>query len=121
VSRALCDGRYEILRRLGGGGMAEVHLARDEVLGRNVALKVLRERLVDEEVFLKRFRARAGRTPVDPMERCGPRRSRSSLMHPSAWKGCSANFALRGFHEVAERPDPTPGACLTHRTEAMAA
>ena len=100
MSRALFDGRYEILRRLGGGGMAEVHLARDEVLGRNVALKVLRERLVDEEVFLKRFRARAGRTPVDPMERCGPRRSRSSLMHPRAWKGCSANFVLRGFSEI---------------------
>jgi serine/threonine protein kinase len=96
VSRALFDGRYEILRRLGGGGMAEVHLARDVVLGRNVALKVPREGLVDDEVFLKRLRARVGRTPIDPMERGGPRKSRSSLMHPSAWKGCSTKFGSQG-------------------------
>ena len=30
MSRSLFDGRYEVLRRLGGGGMAEVHWARDD-------------------------------------------------------------------------------------------
>ena len=96
MSQSLFDGRYEILRRLGGGGMAEVHLACDVVLGRNVALKVPRERLVDDEVFLKRLRARVGRTPVDPMERGGPRRPRSSFIHRSAWKESSRNFTCTG-------------------------
>src|SRR5690242_11442635 len=36
------DGRYEIGRRLGGGGTATVYAARDLVLGRSVAVKVMR-------------------------------------------------------------------------------
>jgi len=53
------DGRYRILSRLGSGGMADVYLARDESLGRLVAIKVLKERLAADAEFVERFRIEA--------------------------------------------------------------
>ena len=53
------DGRYRILSRLGGGGMADVYLARDESLGRLVAIKVLKARLAADAEFVERFRIEA--------------------------------------------------------------
>jgi hypothetical protein len=47
--------RYEVERTLGRGGMATVYLARDAMLGRPVALKVLAEHLVGDERFRARF------------------------------------------------------------------
>ncbi len=43
-------GRYQGIKRVGKGGMAEVYLAHDDVLGRDVALKVLRRGPVDEQL-----------------------------------------------------------------------
>jgi beta-lactam-binding protein with PASTA domain len=53
------DGRYRILSKLGSGGMADVYLARDESLGRLVAIKVLKERLAADAEFVERFRIEA--------------------------------------------------------------
>jgi serine/threonine-protein kinase len=55
----LIAGRYRVERRLGGGGMAEVFLARDTTLERLVAVKVLRERFADDEQFVARFHREA--------------------------------------------------------------
>jgi beta-lactam-binding protein with PASTA domain len=55
----IVDGRYRALRRLGSGGMAEVWMAEDEVLGRRVALKLLGGRFVDDPEFRERFRREA--------------------------------------------------------------
>ena len=41
-------GRFELLRRLGAGGLAEVFLARDRVTGHEVALKALHAHLAQE-------------------------------------------------------------------------
>jgi beta-lactam-binding protein with PASTA domain/tRNA A-37 threonylcarbamoyl transferase component Bud32 len=53
------SGRYEILRQVARGGMAEVYLARDQLLDRPVALKVLFPELSVDRSFVERFRREA--------------------------------------------------------------
>src|SRR6476620_7199863 len=55
----LFDGRYRVLRKLGTGGMANVYLAEDEVLGRRVAIKILNDRHAGDDQFVERFRREA--------------------------------------------------------------
>ncbi|QGQ96938.1 Stk1 family PASTA domain-containing Ser/Thr kinase [Paenibacillus psychroresistens] len=62
-------GRYEILGRIGGGGMALVYKAHDILLNRYVAVKVLRQQYVNDEEFIRRFRREA--------------QSAASLSHPN--------------------------------------
>ncbi|MEX2460934.1 MAG: Stk1 family PASTA domain-containing Ser/Thr kinase [Paenibacillaceae bacterium] len=62
-------GRYEILGRIGGGGMALVYKAHDILLNRYVAVKILRQQYVHDEEFIRRFRREA--------------QSAASLSHPN--------------------------------------
>lgn len=62
-------GRYEIIEKVGEGGMAYVFKARDNLLNRYVAVKILKEEYSRDEVFVKRFRTEA--------------QSAASLIHPN--------------------------------------
>ena len=64
------DGRYEILEKLGSGGMGAVYKAEHTLMGRTVAIKVLHPHLVENEDLLKRFQQEA--------------RVASKLDHPNA-------------------------------------
>jgi eukaryotic-like serine/threonine-protein kinase len=55
----ISGGRYALSKLLGAGGMAEVFLARDRILGRDLALKVLREDYAKDAAFVSRFRREA--------------------------------------------------------------
>ncbi len=52
-------GRYEIMERIGTGGMADVYKATDRVLRRYVAIKVLKREFREDETFVKKFRSEA--------------------------------------------------------------
>jgi serine/threonine-protein kinase len=59
VGRTLVDDRYELRAWAGSGGMADVFLAYDRVLDRDVALKLLKDRYANDEDFVERFRREA--------------------------------------------------------------
>ncbi|MFB6466592.1 Stk1 family PASTA domain-containing Ser/Thr kinase [Cytobacillus sp. Hz8] len=63
------SGRYKILEMIGGGGMANVYLAHDMILDRDVAVKTLRLDFANDEEFIRRFHREA--------------QSATSLAHPN--------------------------------------
>ena len=65
----ILNGRYEILKSVGFGGMAEVYLAKDVLLDRKIAIKVLRKKFLDSKTQLEQFKREA--------------RSAARLIHPS--------------------------------------
>src|SRR3712207_361092 len=56
--QGLVDDRYRAVGFLGAGGMADVYLVHDDLLERDVALKVLRRPYADDEDFVMRFKDR---------------------------------------------------------------
>lgn len=58
----LIGKRYQITKLIGRGGMAEVYLAWDTILNREVAIKILKSDMSDDDVALERFKREAGAT-----------------------------------------------------------
>ena len=55
----ILGSRYEILQKIGNGGMATVYKAQDKVLNRFVAIKILRDEFTTDEEFIRRFHTEA--------------------------------------------------------------
>src|SRR5699024_8747508 len=52
----ILSNRYEIIEQIGQGGMAIVYKAKDQLLNRYVAIKVLRQEFIHDEQFIKKFK-----------------------------------------------------------------
>lgn len=65
----LLGNRYEVIEKVGDGGMATVYKSRDKILNRKVAIKVLKEEFSNDQEFIKRFQIEA--------------QSAASLSHPN--------------------------------------
>ena len=53
------SNRYEVLSKIGAGGMADVYKGRDCMLNRYVAIKVLKKEYREDENFVRKFRSEA--------------------------------------------------------------
>ena len=99
MQRTFMDGRYSLYQLLGGGGMAQVYLAHDEVLDRHVALKILRDQYAEDEQFVERFRREA--------------RSAASLSHPNIVSIYDQGRSEDGAYYIAM--EYVPGGTLKER------
>src|SRR5829696_6560483 len=97
--KTLLDNRYDVGRTLGSGGMGEVYLARDRVLGRDVALKVLRRQYAGDGEFAERFKREA--------------RSAASLSHPNIVQVYDRGETEEGSSYIAM--EYVPGGTLKER------
>lgn len=110
----ILNGRYEILKSVGFGGMAEVYLAKDVLLDRKIAVKVLRKKFLDSKTQLEQFKREA--------------RSAARLIHPSIvtiYDVCDEGdisyilmeyvegVSLKAFEEQNGRMDPALAVALT--------
>ena len=68
-SGMLIGGRYEVLEKIGTGGMSDVYKAKDEKLNRLVAVKVLKQEFSENRNFVSKFRVEA--------------QAAAGLMHPN--------------------------------------
>ena len=59
IGQFIGDGRYEIIEKIGSGGMADVYKAKCHKLNRYVAIKVLKQEYAHDKEFVNKFRAEA--------------------------------------------------------------
>jgi eukaryotic-like serine/threonine-protein kinase len=97
--KTVLDNRYDVVRPLGSGGMGEVYLARDRVLGRDVALKVLRKQYAGDDEFAERFKREA--------------MSAASLSHPNIIQVYDRGETEEGASYIAM--EYVPGGTLKER------
>jgi eukaryotic-like serine/threonine-protein kinase len=95
----LVDNRYRIVKPLGSGGMADVFLAHDNTLDRDVALKVMSTRYASDEEFVERFKREA--------------QSAAALSHPNIVSIFDSGVSEDGTYYIAM--EYLPGGTLKDR------
>ncbi len=95
----LVDNRYRLVKPLGSGGMADVFLAHDNILDRDVALKVMSTRYASDEEFVERFKREA--------------QSAAALSHPNIVSIFDRGEAEDGTYYIAM--EYLPGGTLKDR------
>jgi serine/threonine-protein kinase len=107
----MLSGRYRLDERIAAGGMGEVWRGTDEVLGRPVAVKLLRRAHLGDEALASRFRAEA--------------RYAAALSHPGIARvfdyGESDRHAMHGAYLVMELIDGEPLSALLARSGRLSA
>lgn len=101
MQRTLIDNRYELGEPLGGGGMANVYLAHDRLLGRDVAVKILRGQYAEDREFVERFRREA--------------QNAAGLSHPNIVQTYDRGETGDGSYYIAM--EHVPGGTLSERIE----
>ncbi len=99
MQQAILDNRYVLQGPLGSGGMGKVFLARDRVLERDVALKLLREQYAESDEFVGRFEREA--------------KAAASLNHPNSVQVYDRGRAEDGAYYMAM--EYVPGGTLKDR------
>jgi len=106
---------YKLLRRLGQGGMGTVWLARDEKLGRLVAIKEIRKRARDNESALRRFRREAQVTgrlehpSIVPVHQLGEHEESGKAFYVMRFIGKrTLEDAITEYHERRDAGDVNP-------------
>src|SRR5918997_6315542 len=105
MAQTFVDNRYTRSRPLGSGGMADVYLAHDEVLDRDVALKALKDKCAGNEEFVRLFRREA--------------RSAARLNHPNIVSVYDQGRSEDGTYYIAM--EHVPGGTLKDRVLGEAA
>jgi eukaryotic-like serine/threonine-protein kinase len=105
MGKILIDGRYELRGSLGSGGMADVYLAHDHLLDRDVAVKLLKDHYAHNEEFVERFKREA--------------RSAASLSHPNIVSIFNWGVSGDGTYYIAM--EYLPGGTLKERIKSKGA
>ena len=96
-------GQYEIIAAFGAGGMDEVYRARDTKLGREVAIKVLREKLSKDQERVARFEREAKLLASLNQTALEKGRPTCNALTPKGHGRCRAQKPLAGLKHIGDR------------------
>ena len=100
IGRTIAN-RYEIISKTGVGGMATVYVARDKVLNRDVAVKVLKDEFTTDDEFVKRLVFHFSNiNALHPFREGNGRSQREFIRELALYNDYVINFSLASEEEM---------------------